>query len=88
MVWFSQQFIDNFISCCTAARDFERVDWTFFHMNKFFTRQNSKYHFLNTETGGNLLTEAIPSAECNKSQKIYSNLTHICYKNTNVLIPN
>jgi len=26
MVWFSQQFIDNIMSCYTAARDFECVD--------------------------------------------------------------
>jgi hypothetical protein len=55
---------------------------------QIFTRQNSKYHFLNTETGGNLSTEAIPSAECNKSRKIYSNMKDMFYKNTIFLIPN
>jgi hypothetical protein len=34
---------------------------------KIFTRQNPKYQFLNTKTGGNLSTEAIPAAGMNKS---------------------
>ena len=55
---------------------------------QIFTRQNSKYQFLNTETGGNVLTEVIPSAEYNKSQKIYSNLKDMCNKNAVFLIPN
>lgn len=55
---------------------------------QIFTRQNSKYQFSNTETGGNQLTEVIPSAECNKSQKLYSNLKEMCYKNAIFLIPN
>ena len=53
---------------------------------QIFTRQNSKYQFLNTKTGGNILTEVIPIAECNKSQSIYSNLKDMYYKNAIFLI--
>jgi hypothetical protein len=55
---------------------------------QIFTRQNSKYQFMNAETDGNLSTEAIPSAECNKNQKIYFNVKDMFYKNTIFLIQN
>lgn len=55
---------------------------------QIFTRQNSKYQIINAETDGNLSTKAIPSAECNKSLKINSNVKDMFYKNIIFHIPN